>query len=486
MPPVLAPTGKSADCPDIQTPATNPYRQLLRRRFPEPLVLLLIFLVGVYLWDNHFGKVLMPHAPAQRTELLELALRKADRDLRLADGTAQYPSWVQPLLGVDPLPQSLDHHISALEPLIYSRHRHEEDAMTAAIEDEAAFALAVMISIQAGGDGATAPFAKYGLNPAPPPGPILSTIIDGREAWWHMAYLEGLDIPEAAMASRLVDARTQQLVGNMIKSRGCVAALTLGGLVFIPGTLVAFVRAGKRRERPGYAGRWKLSFGLGVFLLAYLASIGFSSTFNEALGLIAANADPEAGPLMSKPLYIALDSLTRFLPAFIALGLLFRRPRHAVSRLGIAGPFDARLVLGSFAILQIIDFGLRMTVDRSETPDPTGGLSASELGPWGLVFGIVSACIAAPIAEEILYRGVLFRSLANRLKLWPATLVSSVVFAIVHFYPLSSLVMIACVGMVCALSFAASRGLLTAIVLHSLYNAAIKIPEWIVYQTTLS
>ena len=144
------------------------------------------------------------------------------------------------------------------------------------------------------------------------------------------------------------------------------------------------------------------------------------------------------------------------------------------------------MVLGAFAILQIIEFGLRMTLGASGPPDPTGGLSPEESGPWGLVFGVATACIAAPLAEEIVYRGVLFRSLANRLRVWPAVIASSVVFSLVHFYPWPSLVTVALVGAACALVYASSRTLLTAVALHALYNAAIKIPEWIVYQTPLS
>ena len=136
-------------------------------------------------------------------------------------------------------------------------------------------------------------------------------------------------------------------------------------------------------------------------------------------------------------------------------------------------------------MLQVIEFGLRMTIDRSGPVDPLGGLEPIEDGMWGLLFSIVTACIAAPIADEILYRGVLFRSLANRLHVSVAVLVSSLVFALVHFYPLSSLLTVFTVGAACALCYVSSRTLLTAIALHALYNAAIKIPEWIVYHAPL-
>jgi membrane protease YdiL (CAAX protease family) len=416
-------------------------------------------------------------------------MRKADRDLRIAEGTANLPPWIRPALGIDPLNETLATTEASFRQLIGKRHRHDEDPATRALNDEGAYALAIIIALQNDGNPATGPFNNLGLPGPPPPEPIISRIIAGQEHWWDLAYLRGLDLPETEYAAKLVDARTQHLTNNAIKARGTVLALALGGLIFVPGTLIAFLRAGrsKRRRRVNYSHHWQISFGLGVFLLAFLASIGFSITFNTALQQIApVSTDGVAKPLMSMPLFITLDSLTRFLPALIALGFLFRRSRHAVSRLGIAGPLNGKMVLGSFAILQIIEFGLRMTLDRSGTPDPLGGLDSSEEGPWGLVFGVVSACIAAPIAEEILYRGVLFRSLANRINVFSAVLISSLVFALVHFYPISSLITVFSVGVACALCYVSSRTLLTAIGLHALYNAAIKLPEWIVYHAPLT
>ena len=415
-------------------------------------------------------------------------MRKADRDLRIAEGTAKLPPWIRPALGIDSLDQTLATTEASFTQLARMRHRHEEDPSTRALNDEGAYALAIIIALRKDGNPATGPFANLGLPGPPPPEPILSRIIAGQEQWWDLAYLRGLDLPETEYAAKLVDARTQHLTNNAIKARGAVLALALSGLVFVPGTLIAFLRVGRTKRRPvNYAHRWHIGFGVGVFLLAYLASVGFSITFNSALQQVASEpTEGVAKPLMSMPLFITLDSLTRFLPALIALGLLFRRSRHAISRLGIAGPINFRMILGSFAMLQIIEFGLRMTLDRSGTPDPLGGLDRSEDGMWGLLFGVASACIAAPIAEEILYRGVLFRSLANRINVTSAVLVSSLVFALVHFYPLSSLITVFSVGVACALCYASSRALLTAIVLHALYNAAIKLPEWIVYHTPLS
>ena len=38
-------------------PPGNPYRAILRRDYPEPLIALLAFILGIWLWDHYFGKI---------------------------------------------------------------------------------------------------------------------------------------------------------------------------------------------------------------------------------------------------------------------------------------------------------------------------------------------------------------------------------------------------------------------------------------------
>lgn len=40
----------------MPVPSTNAYRLILARKFPEPFIALLAFVLGVWLWDHYFGK----------------------------------------------------------------------------------------------------------------------------------------------------------------------------------------------------------------------------------------------------------------------------------------------------------------------------------------------------------------------------------------------------------------------------------------------
>ena len=162
-----------------------------------------------------------------------------------------------------------------------------------------------------------------------------------------------------------------------------------------------------------------------MFLVATLAWIGFTMTLEIGIGTL---------PGLHPALAIFLDSAARLLPPLIALGLLFRRPSHAVRVLGLNRPFETKTILGVFSLLMILDQALRWPLGSDAPTEPGGGLSVGEAGLWGLAFAIVSACLLAPLAEELLYRGVLFRSCWNRLGVMPAAILSSVVFAALHFY----------------------------------------------------
>jgi len=143
------------------------------------------------------------------------------------------------------------------------------------------------------------------------------------------------------------------------------------------------------------------------------------------------------------------------------------------------------VLLGLFSLLVVIDQFLRWALGSFTMEDPTGGLSYADSGISGLVFLIVSACLVAPLAEEILYRGILFRSLANKTGVLAAAVISSVVFASLHFYDFYGLASVATFGFVCALLYQSTGSLSNVVVLHMLYNTSITLPEWTIYHAPL-
>ncbi|MDA3023583.1 MAG: CPBP family intramembrane metalloprotease, partial [Actinomycetota bacterium] len=88
---------------------------------------------------------------------------------------------------------------------------------------------------------------------------------------------------------------------------------------------------------------------------------------------------------------------------------------------------------------------------------------------------VIAAVVLAPVAEELLFRGLLHRGLRRRLRIVPATALSSVLFAVVHVdvalsQPLA-LVGLTLVGVILAVASERTGSLIVPVVIHAVHNA---------------
>ena len=114
------------------------------------------------------------------------------------------------------------------------------------------------------------------------------------------------------------------------------------------------------------------------------------------------------------------------------------------------------------------------------------GLSGSDAAPEQLILdealaggartalALVAAVLLAPIAEELLFRGLLYRALRRRRSVAVAAVVSAVLFAVVHLdvavtQPLA-LVGLTLVGVVLAVVYERTGSLLVPVAAHAGYN----------------
>lgn len=440
----------------------NPYRAILRREFPEPLIALMAFILGIWLWDHYFGKNI-GYAP--NTE--QIALLKIDRDLRLADAMVDDPNYLRWLAGArlpsDAQKQALDVFKKLGAEQTISRRGMEAYALIKAVHDQIPIrdVLTEVLQGQAVTDFAQASEA----------------LATHHGTWWEARLVESWEqnVRPISHWRQVYGQGNLQLKTRAVFIRVSVWLIALVGLLFIPHAL-ACIKNGLSPRLTGYGKSWTLPMGLTVFMVATLAWIGFNLAVE--LGL---NALPNLHPALS----ILLDSIARVLPALIALALLFKQPSHAIRVLGLNAPPNFKAVFGMFTLLIGIDQILLAALGSTYSNDPGGGLSLGDAGFWGLAFALISACLLAPIAEEVLYRGVLFRALMNRIGVIPGAMASTAVFAVLHFYNGYGLLSVAVFGFSCALIYAGCASLTTVIALHMLYNASIKIPEWVIYHAPL-
>ena len=90
--------------------------------------------------------------------------------------------------------------------------------------------------------------------------------------------------------------------------------------------------------------------------------------------------------------------------------------------------------------------------------------------PVALALFLVTTAIAAPVFEEILFRGFLLPSLSRYFSTWNSVLLSGFIFALVHL-SLSEVLPLMVLGIVLGFVYARTQNLLASILLHSLWNA---------------
>ncbi len=87
-----------------------------------------------------------------------------------------------------------------------------------------------------------------------------------------------------------------------------------------------------------------------------------------------------------------------------------------------------------------------------------------------LAIFFITASIAAPIFEEIMFRGFLLPSLTRYIPVWSAIVLSGFIFAIAHL-SLSEVLPLATLGIILGVVYTRSRNLLAPMLLHSLWNS---------------
>jgi hypothetical protein len=99
--------------------------------------------------------------------------------------------------------------------------------------------------------------------------------------------------------------------------------------------------------------------------------------------------------------------------------------------------------------------------------------SFADWGALSLPVTILWGVIVAPLAEEIVYRGFVFRVLQQRWGTAAGMLASSALFAVVHFYSMVGTIEVFASGMILAWLYHRTGKLASCILLHAGYNLAL-------------
>jgi hypothetical protein len=148
---------------------------------------------------------------------------------------------------------------------------------------------------------------------------------------------------------------------------------------------------------------------------------------------------PDAGPIGGEGLLIATVSNAVTLAALV-VWLRTAHPAWAriigwpdrsgvVRELAVGAGLGIVVRIASAMVAAGVVLALRGASDRSvDLPEQV----STDLAGWGLAIFAIFAVVAAPVLEEFVFRGLLFRSIADRNGFWAGAIVSAVAFGAFH------------------------------------------------------
>lgn len=142
----------------------------------------------------------------------------------------------------------------------------------------------------------------------------------------------------------------------------------------------------------------------------------------------------------------------------------------------VRAPFGQALAksIGIIVAYFILLFSFNQLVDIA--PDDAPEILGADTGTFAMLAFAVLVIVFAPIGEELFYRGMVFRSLANGAGVWPGAIVSGVLFGVVHIDSadtdrLLQVALLSVFGVLLAVLYAWSRTLYAPIALHATNNS---------------
>jgi membrane protease YdiL (CAAX protease family) len=152
---------------------------------------------------------------------------------------------------------------------------------------------------------------------------------------------------------------------------------------------------------------------------------------------------------------------------FPALGLTSGRPWRDVAYGLVVGVALYALLI--FVVAPLLLFLASLVFGEVVPPNQAELLLPPRPDEVEASVAAVGAVVAAPLGEELFFRGLLFRSLRRRFRFWVSAVVSAAAFGLVHVLPLLIPLMFV-VGIALAYVFERRGSLLASIAAHAAFN----------------
>lgn len=210
---------------------------------------------------------------------------------------------------------------------------------------------------------------------------------------------------------------------------------------------------------------WVLAYGLGLVVVVVLALLGMKQADTSRPDVAVLALVVLAGTAAAALLAVRVHLLRRRELRWADVGL--RRPERSL--LHLLWQIPAVLVAGVIASMLVL-----IPLGAGEDSD-AGNDSIADLvsgGPLLAVAGLLSVAVLVPVAEEVVFRGIVFPALRARFRAVNGVVLAGAVFAAVHMLP-PALPYLLVVGIALCAMAEWYRSIVPGIVLHGVNNAIV-------------
>ena len=398
----------------------------------------------------------------------------------------QVPDWIQPVVSSDSEEwiESIDEYAeAALEDGEFPPQAFADWALAHFLLGEKSRALELLERAEAEGISSDDPELRLvaGYLAGETPDTVLriwaqDTYSQGMASWPVIHVIS--EMPSANIDRDWLESWLDEQGARMVR-RGSIATafLHLTGLLGLISIGVLFL--GRRKipaplpvYRPPAA--WDLALLTRVYFLGLLASAAGAILVWHSLaevglftmGMVIAYLLGQLLPVlwMVSKLCPGCDAMTRLFGLFPSASRnLFPLRWAIVMAIAVAG--------GIIAFEELL---MVIAPDFSWTAQPEDWLRLDMLDNHGRkAVGLLVAVLVAPFCEEILYRGFVFGALRRKIPPISAALVSSAIFATVHWYSLTGWCVVFLMGLLFCWLFQRTNSLWPGVLAHAIYNLAV-------------
>ena len=198
-------------------------------------------------------------------------------------------------------------------------------------------------------------------------------------------------------------------------------------------------------------------------------------------------SDEQLAALAGDGIMVGLGSICTMVPLVITVWIAIRIARHRFADyLCLIRPTGLQFAAGVAAILVLLASldGTAWLTDHPLTPQVVIDALISARIQGALWFLVLAVLISAPVGEEIVFRGFIYRGLSESwLRPWGAVFLSALMFAVIHtqytFYYLGE---VFAIGLILGLARMLSGTTLLPMLMHMIHNAAALIQAHILSQ----